>query len=77
MGYVILLWHSLGLPYNYFAVRGDDWKNTNTYVLDHFQVAYVLYQLLTDGVIAKQKYSFYFMAQNVFLQCMLESMKSK
>ena len=21
MGYVILLWHSLGLPYNYFALR--------------------------------------------------------
>ena len=29
MGYVILLWHSLSLPYNYFAIRYNYVKITN------------------------------------------------
>ena len=42
MGYVILLWHSLSLPYNYFVFRGMSgkfiWKqNVSAYaIFKHF-----------------------------------------
>ena len=38
MGYVILLWHSLSLPYNYFSLlQGSKLSNPDIFMLDDGQ----------------------------------------